>query len=122
MCWRNLGLDEPEVTARELPFFEVFVLDIKELTKKLEIDVNSNPTICNATLRKNLIQKTYRKSTNLEAMLKKENFNAELELQGTYIEATNVIDMRMRQEYETLNKPIKYLSSVLNMYKYRQFS
>jgi len=56
-------------------------------------------------------------------MLKKEDFNTEFELQRTYIEwATNVIDMRMRQEYKKLNKPIKYLSSVLNMYKYRQFS
>ena len=46
----ELGLDEPDVTARELTFFDAFVSDVKELTKKLEIDVNSKSTLCKAAL------------------------------------------------------------------------
>jgi len=98
---------------------------LKNSPRSWGIDVNSKPTLCNATLygKISLFKKLTEKTKNLEAMLKKEDFNTEFELQRTYIEwATNVIDMRMRQEYKKLNKPIKYLSSVLNMYKYRQFS
>jgi hypothetical protein len=103
----KLGLDEPNVAARVLTFFDAFVSDVKDLTKKLEIDVNSNPILCKAALDEeekiSLFDKLAEKTKNVEAMLKKEDFNAELELQRTFLEwATNVIDMRMRQEYETI--------------------
>jgi radical SAM protein with 4Fe4S-binding SPASM domain len=103
----ELGLDEPDVTARELTFFDAFVSDVKELTKKLEIEVNSKPTLCKAALDEeekiSLFEKLTEKTQTVEAMLKKEDFNAELELQRIFLEwATNVIDMRMRQEYETI--------------------
>lgn len=103
----ELGLEKPEGTARELTFFDAFVSDVKELTKKLEIEVNSKPTLCKAALDEeekiSLFEKLTEKTQTVEGMLKREDFNAELELQRTFLEwAKNVIDMRMRQEYETI--------------------
>jgi radical SAM protein with 4Fe4S-binding SPASM domain len=104
---KELGLVEPDVTARELPFFDAFVSDVKELSLNLQKEVNPKLTLSKAALNEEekiaLFGKLTEKTKTVEAMLKREDLNAELELQRTFLEwATNVIDMRMRQEYETI--------------------
>jgi radical SAM protein with 4Fe4S-binding SPASM domain len=104
---KELGLVEPDVTARELPFFDAFVSDVKELSLNLQTEVNPKLTLSKAALNEEekiaLFGKLTEKTKTVEAMLKREDLNAELELQRTFLEwATNVIDMRMRQEYETI--------------------
>ena len=63
-----LGLSEPDVTARLLPFFDAFVLDVKELTQKLKIEISSNPALYKAALSEEEkivpIRKTCRKDQN----------------------------------------------------------
>jgi radical SAM protein with 4Fe4S-binding SPASM domain len=104
---KELGLVEPDITARELPFFDAFVSDVKELSLNLQKEVNPKLTLSKAALNEEekiaLFGKLTEKTKTVEAMLKREDLNAELELQRTFLEwATNVIDMRMRQEYETI--------------------
>jgi hypothetical protein len=65
---KELGLVEPDVTARELPFFDAFVSDVKELNRNLQTEVNPKLTLSKAALKeeeKNLpIRQTYRKDQN----------------------------------------------------------
>ena len=123
-------LSEPDVTARMLPFFDAFVLDVKELTQKIEIEISSNSALYKAALNEEekitLFEKLAEKTKTVEAMLKKEDFNAELELQTVFLEwAASVIGMRVRQEYKTIkgfliltdltsNLGIEYISKVMD--------
>ena len=102
-----LRLSEPDVIARMLPFFDAFVLDVKELTQKLKIEISSNPALYKAALSEEekivLFEKLAEKTKTLEAMLRNEDFNAEPMLQAVFLEwAANVIGMRVKQEYETI--------------------
>lgn len=102
-----LRLNELDVTVCMLSFFDAFVLDVKELTKKIEIEISSNPALYKAALNEEekiaLFEKLSEKTKTVEAMLKKEDFNAELVLLSVFLEwVANVIGMRVRQEYETI--------------------
>ncbi|MGD0645247.1 MAG: hypothetical protein ABSA75_10110 [Candidatus Bathyarchaeia archaeon] len=103
----ELGLVEPDVTARALPFFEAFVSDVRELSRNLQTEINHKLTLNKVALTEEekiaLFDKLAEKTKIVEAMLKREDLNVELELRKTFLDwAIGVIDMRMRQEYETI--------------------
>ena len=50
LCWKHLDLVNLTVIACMLPFLYVFVLDVKELTQKLKIEISSNPALYKTAL------------------------------------------------------------------------
>ncbi len=104
----ELNLENPNIDTQLRNFFDVFASDAKELMEKnLHIEVKPEVAMSETVpLEKEkiaLFSKLTEKTNAVEDMLRKEDPKAELELQNLFLEWTkSIVDMRMRQEYQTM--------------------
>jgi radical SAM protein with 4Fe4S-binding SPASM domain len=104
----ELNLERPNVDAQLRNFFDAFACDAKELMKnmkiKVQLEVAKIETVPSEKEKIALFSKLTEKTNAVENMLRKEDSKAELELQTLFLEWTGrVLDMRMKQEYQTIN-------------------
>jgi radical SAM protein with 4Fe4S-binding SPASM domain len=103
----ELNLEQPDVDVQLRNFFDVFVCDAKELMKNMKMKVKPEvakiETVPSEKEKIALFSKLTEKTNAVENMLRKGDSKAELELQNLFLEWTRrIVDMRMRQEYQTI--------------------
>ena len=104
----ELNLEKPNVGTQLRNFFDVFASDAKELMEKnLHIEVKpevvTSETVPLEKEKIALFTRLTEKTNAVEDMLRKGNPKAELELQNLFLEWTkSIVDMRMKQEYQTM--------------------
>jgi radical SAM protein with 4Fe4S-binding SPASM domain len=104
----ELNIEQPNVDTQLLDFFNVFTSDAKELIEKnlrmyARPEVATIQTVPSEKEKIALFSMLSEKTNAVEDMLRKENPEAESELRNTFLEWTmSIVDMRMRQEYQTI--------------------
>ena len=104
----ELKADAPDVDKQLLRFYNDFVSDVNELLEKtLLLKVNPRKVVEKESLgtdeKIGLFRKLTRRTHEVEEMLSKRDPKAKEDLQNLFQEwARHVVEMRLRQEYETI--------------------
>jgi radical SAM protein with 4Fe4S-binding SPASM domain len=105
---KELGVDTPEIAGQLEQFYSEFVCDINELTAAIVLlNVNPLEVATKAGLRTDekiaLVNKLNERTKAVERLLNAENQEVVEDLEDLFEDwAQHVIQMRMRQEYETI--------------------
>lgn len=103
----ELEVASPEIDKQLWRFYNDFASDVNELAKKISLEVSPREILKKREIGVNEKISLYRELTErtnkVEDMLNERNPKAKGELQNLFLEwAQNIIDMRLRQEYETI--------------------
>lgn len=115
----ELGLKQPDVNTQLREFFDTFVSDVKELIQiGLGVEVKPEGATIKAVPSEKerivLFNHLTEKTTKVENMLKKDDSEVERELRSLFLAwTTRIVDMRMRQEYQTI-KGFLVLADLIN--------
>ena len=104
----ELEIETPSVEKQVIEFYKDFISDSRELLKGiLKLDNKTNIIIKSPILRSgekiNLFKQLEEKTSKVQDMVKKHDKNSKNAIEKLFYEWSNyIVDMRLRQEYETI--------------------